>query len=141
MTSRPNATQMELARRLLAREGLSDGGAAEEATAAERVYDKLSARLAVLLGPLGVRALFARSARLVEPEYPRLAELATIEGVTNLRGCLQTLDPAVATETAVALFGTFLALVTTFVGDRLTTELLRGAWPMIEEPPPAEEKK
>ena len=63
------------------------------------------------------------------------------EGSTKLRACLQALDPAVATEAAAALFGTFLELITTFIGERLTIQVLRSAWPTIEDTAPRETKK
>jgi hypothetical protein len=54
---------------------------------------------------------------------------------------LQAQDPAVATESAAALFGTFFALITAFIGERLTTQILRRAWPTIEETAPRETEK
>jgi hypothetical protein len=39
----------------------------------------------------------------------------------------------VAGDSAAALFGTFFTLMTTFIGERLTTQVLRSAWPTIEE--------
>ena len=127
--------------RLLAEEGAAGGSADECATAAGRVYDKLHAQLAPLVGPAGVRALFVRSAKLTKSEFPFL-EVAALESSTTLRECLRAQEPAVAVRAAAVLFGTFFALITTFVGERLTTQVLRGAWPMIEETaPPRETKK
>jgi hypothetical protein len=137
--SRPNATQVEKTKRLLAGEG--DSGSADEcAAAAWRVYEKLSARLAPLLGSAGVQALFVRSAKLARAEFASLAEVAT-EGPTKLGTCLQALESAVATEAAATLFGTFLDLITTFIGERLTVLVLRSAWPTIEDKTPREIKK
>ena len=131
---------MERAKRLLASEG--DSGRADEcAAAAWRAYEKLNARLAPLLGSAGVRALFARSAKLTRSEFLSFAEVATPEGLTTLGGCLQALEPAVATEAAATLFGTFLDLITTFIGERLTDVVLRSAWPTIEDMTPREIKK
>jgi hypothetical protein len=121
---------------LLAYEGAA-GSADECATAAGRVYEKLEARLAPLLGSAGVQALLVRSARLAQGDFPLLA-VAVPEGPTKLRECLQAQDPAVATESAAALFGNFFTLLTTFIGERLTTQVLRGAWPTIEEMAPRE---
>ena len=33
-------------------------------------------------------------------------------------------------------FDTFLSLLTTFIGERLTTQALRNAWPDLVEPTP-----
>lgn len=139
--SKPSATQVERARRLLASEGDSGSSAAQCAAAAWRVYEKLNARLAPLLGSAGVQALFLRSAKLAQADFASLAEVAAPEGLTKLGACLQALAPADATEVAATLFGTFLDLMTTFIGERLTVLVLRSAWPTIEDTAPRETKK
>ena len=135
---RAGAAQVERAKRLLASEG-STGHPESCAAAAGRVYDKLDAHLAPLLGRKGVQALFARSAKLAQIDLAPVAEMTSgDEGSTKLRAYLQPLEPALAAETAAALFGTFLDLITTFIGERLTVQVLRSAWPTIEEVPPRE---
>ena len=131
--NRPGPKQMETALRLLALEGAASRADDRAATAAGRVYDKLHAHIAPLVGDAGVELLFVRSAKLAQGEFAFLAEVSILEGSTKLRGCLQAQEPAVATESAAALFGTFFALITDFIGERLTTQVLRGAWPTIEE--------
>ena len=122
---------MEVARRLLAHEGVV-GGADGYAGAAGRVYEKLHAHLAPLVGPAGVQALLVRSVKLRHTEFSFL-EVAVLDSSTTLRECLQAQEPAVAIESAAALFGTFFALINTFIGERLTAQVLRSAWPTIEE--------
>ena len=39
------------------------------------------------------------------------------------------------------IVGTFLDLIITFIGDRLTVQVLRGAWPAIDETAPRENPK
>ena len=136
---RPSPAQMERARRLLAHEGAS-AAAHESATAAGRVYDKLHVHLAPLVGKAGVQALFVRSAKLAQGEFACLAEASFHENSAKLRKCLEAQDPAVARESAAALFGTFFDLLTTFIGERLTTQALRSAWPTIEAMAPEENK-
>jgi hypothetical protein len=118
---------------LLAHEGAAGSANEHATTAAGRVYDKLHAHMAPLVGEVGVQLLFARSAKLAQGEFAGLAEVPILEGSNKLRERLQAQDPAVATESAVVLFGTFFALVTTFIGERLATQVLRSAWPTIEE--------
>ncbi len=136
----PNAAQMARAQRLLAAEGGSGGGAEAFAAAAGRVYDKLDAQLSPLLSAAGFQALLVRSAKLRQGEFRCLTDVGVVESSTNLCACLLALDPVAAAETAEALFGTFFALITTFIGERLTTQALRRAWPKIEESAPAETK-
>jgi hypothetical protein len=126
---------------LLAHEGAASAADERATTAAGRVYDKLHAHMAPLVGDAGVQLLFVRSAKLAEGEFTGLAEVPIFERSTKLRECLHTQGPAVATESAAALFGTFFALITAFIGERLTTQVLRRAWPTIEETAPLETKK
>lgn len=124
---------METARRLLAHEDAAGSADDRALPAAGRVYDKLHAHMAPLVGDEGVQLLFVRSARLARGEFAYLADVAIFERSAKLREFLQARDPAVATESAEALFGTFFALITVFIGERLTTQVLRRAWPTIEE--------
>jgi len=138
--SRPGTTQVEYVKRLLASEGAPWSSSAECAAAVWQVYEKLNARLAPLLGLAGVQALFVRSAKLTQAQFPSLAEVATPEGLTRLGPCLQALEPTIAAEAAETLFATFLELMSTFIGERLTILVLRSAWPAIEETAPTETK-
>jgi hypothetical protein len=138
MTTRGEA-QLERARWLLASEGGSSGESATCAAAAGRVYEKLDAQLAPLLGRAGAQALFARAAKLASTKAAPLA--GALDDGAKLSARLQSLEPAVALETAAVLFGTFLDLIATFIGDRLTVQVLRNAWPAIEEMPPRETHK
>ncbi len=85
--------------------------------------------------------MFVRSAKLTRGEFARFAEISVLAGATKLRECLQARDPAVSAESAETLFATFFALITTFIGERLTTQVLRSAWPTIEQAAPRETEK
>ena len=126
--NRTNTAQLETARRLLAYEGASASDRA--APAASRVYDKLVAHIAPLMGDAGVQLLFVRSAKLSQGEFACLAEVSILEGSVKLRQCLQAKDPAIATDTAVTFFGNFFALMTELIGERLTTDVVQRAWPI-----------
>jgi hypothetical protein len=130
---RPSPAQMERAKRLLAHEAAASSADDRATTAAGRVYEKLHVHMDPLVGVAGVHLLFVRSARLAQGEFARFAEVSILEGSTKMRECLQGQDPAVATESAAALFGTFFTLSTAFIGERLTTQVLRSAWPTFEE--------
>ena len=129
----PSPAQLEKARRLLAHEGAASTAEDGAAAAAGRVYDKLHAHLAPLLGVIGVQSLFVRSAKLTSGEFSGLAEVSILEGAEKLREHLQARGSAGDVESAATLFGSFLELLTTFVGERLVTQVLRSAWPTIEE--------
>lgn len=123
---------------MLADEG-GTGGVDQSAIAAGRVYDKLHAVLAPLLGPAGVQALLVRSGRLIQGEYGFLEP--AIRDPKQLCACLQGQDPQVATEAAALLFATFFALITNLIGERLTTQVLLAASPTIGSRPPTETNK
>lgn len=135
--SRRAAGQVESARRLLDFEGGGGRSANACAVAAGRVYDKLNAQLGPLLGTAGTQALFARSAKLAGIASPRRDVTAVVESAARLVSFLKTAGPETR-RTAEALFGTFLSLVATFIGERLTLQALRRAWPGIEQPAPTE---
>ena len=120
---------------MLAHEGAASGAKDNAAAAAGRVYDKLHAHLTPLLGGIGVQSLFVRSAKLTPGEFGRLSQVSVLEGSAKVRDHLQAQGSVVDTESAAALFGTFLALLTTFIGERLVTQVLRRAWPTMEETP------
>lgn len=132
---------MARAKRLLAHEGAAGSADERSMTAAGRVYDKLHTHLAPLLGDAGVELLFVRSAKLAQGDFAWLAEVSILEGSTKLRECLKAQEPAVATDSAAALFGTFFALITAFIGERLTTQVLHSAWPTIDDMAPREKKE
>ena len=86
-----------------------------------------------LLGAAGVHALIVRSLKLTGAAPSSLADLDATAGPPRdhqeqLRRFLQDQGPA-ARDTAVGLFATFFALLATFVGDRLSTQVLARAWP------------
>ena len=133
---RPDPAHVETARQLLAHEGVLGGGHQSAATAAGLVYDKLCVHLSPLVGEAGVELLFVRSAKLARGDFAWLAEVSILDGATKLRDFLHAQDPVLATESAAALFGTFFSLITTFIGERLTAQVLRAAWPTIEKTAP-----
>ena len=133
--NRPHPEDVERARRWLAHEGAAVG-LDPATTAAVRVYDKLHAHMSPLVGELGVQLLFVRSAKLTQGEFASLAEVSILEGSAKVRELLQAVDSADTAESAATLFGTFFTLISTFIGDRLALQLLRSAWPMLDEPTP-----
>lgn len=134
--NRPSPEQLDRARRFLVHEAAVDGAHAGSTTAAVRVYDKLFAHLAPLIGVVGVQLLLVRSTKLAQGEHGWLADVTILDGAAKLRERLQ--DPAISIESAEVLFATFLTLMTTFIGERLTIEILGTAWPTLEEKAPAE---
>jgi hypothetical protein len=107
------------------------GDADSRAQAAGRVFDKLHAHLTPLLGKTGVELLLVRSAKLVQGELAFLAEASILDGAVQLRDRLRPPTPALAIESATDLFANFFGLLMTFIGERLTNQILRHAWPTL----------
>jgi hypothetical protein len=138
-TSSPESTPLrppalrQLALTVLAQRSGSGEAAEGLAAAARRAYDELARVSTPLIGPVGVDALIARALHLAQQEHPWLAA-APESGPANepfaqVIASLDRQNPAVATEGTAAVFATFAGLLVTFIGEALTTSLLRKAWP------------
>lgn len=130
----PEHLLRQLVLNLLRREAGVDADAAALAAATHRAYDNLARVLVPLIGEVGITALTARALHLAQREYPWLArtrEATPIdESFTQLRLSLeQHDDPAVAADAAAAALASLLALLVTFIGEPLTMNLVRRAWP------------
>lgn len=125
---------VDVALQLLALEGAGP-------EAALRVHVRLAARLEPLIGVAGTQALLTRGAKLTAREHACFASLAvTPAGATEtteerLRICLSVHEhePAALVAAAAALYGTLLGLLTSFIGEPLVWQVLRGAFPAIEQ--------
>ena len=130
---RTELRHVEWARRVLALEGATGSNVDDSTTAASRVYDRLYRRLAPLVGEVGVELLFVRSAKLANGELAAaLDDVDLFESAASLDERLRARDPALATESVAALFGAFFTLLTTLIGEQLTVQILRSAWPTID---------
>lgn len=146
--STPSTAQLELARRLLTREVRSPP---DPAGAAARIYEGVLVHLSPLIGTSGVHALLARSIKLARAEHPCLDGFHTLSVVPRpdelgspaerLRDCLQQQQPIATLEPAVIVFANLFALLTAFIGDRLTAQVIAGAWPELSESLPVERNR
>jgi len=123
----------QLALTVLARRSGSEEAAHGLSASARRAYDELAKVSTPLIGQVGVDALIARALHLAQREYPWLSA-APESGPANepfarVIASLDLQNPAVATEGTAAVFATFAGLLVTFIGEALTTSLLRKAWP------------
>ncbi|MDQ3155992.1 MAG: hypothetical protein M3Q98_04615 [Actinomycetota bacterium] len=147
MATLGNAALRTLALKVLAQHAGSAAGSKALAAAARRAYDDLARVSAPLIGQVGVDALAGRATHLARRDYPWLLDTreSTPARIERTPGtpppepaegpfaqvifCLERQDPAVAAEAAGAVFATFAGLLVTFIGEPLTSGLLRKAWP------------
>lgn len=120
-------------RRVLTQDAGTGADAQAVAAAALRAYERLAHELAPLVGEAGINAVCARSVYLTQREFSWLAPARSADErdvpFTHVRLSLERQDPAVATDAAIAVLATFGELLASFIGDSLTTRLLREAWP------------
>lgn len=120
-------------RRMLAREAGTGATAPVIAAAARRLCEHFARHLAPLIGDAGVAAICARSLHLTERNLPGFRSVpASPQGdapFALLQRSLEQQEPAAATDGAVAVLGTASELLASFIGEGLTTSLLREAWP------------
>jgi hypothetical protein len=120
-------------RRMLAREAGTNANAPTIAAAARRACERFAEQLTPLIGDAGVAAICARSLHLTERNVQGLASgRASAQGdapFAVLQRSLEQHEPAAATEAAVAVLAAASELLAAFIGEGLTTSLLREAWP------------
>ena len=133
MTPLGHVALRQLALKVLAQHAGSASGAEAFAAAARRAYDDLAHASTPLIGQVGVDALTGRAVHLAQREYAWLVDARepehTNEPFAQVIVSLERQNPAVASEGAAAVFATFAGLLITFIGEPLTTGLLRKAWP------------
>jgi len=133
MTSPDIAPLRQLAVRVLRHQAGPDADAAALAAATRRSYDDLAGVLVPLIGQTGIDTLAARAVHLAQRDYPWLAKTRDPEQqegpFTQVTLSLEQQDAALATEAAAAVLATFTGLLYTFVGESLTTRMMRQAWP------------
>lgn len=133
MTTLGDAALRQLALKVLAQHAGSAADAEALAAAARRAYDDLAHVSTPLIGRVGVDALTDRALHLARREYSWLVDASEPEEAdepfARVIVSLERQNPAIATEGAAAVFATFAGLLITFIGEPLTTGLLRKAWP------------
>ncbi len=122
----------DLAERLLAME--CDNGEDTTKPAARRVCDKFGGTLSKLAGTAGYRSLLTRALALAQAYAPALktvhvASDGTLEGFSEAK---ETTTKEEFTRGEIALVVQLLSLLHTFIGEPLTQQLVKEAWPVID---------
>lgn len=100
--------------------------------------------LSPLLGNVGSRALFRRNLKLTERTFSHYRETQSADDdpvLSAVDAYLRRQELEIAREASVALLLTFVELLATFIGERLTWQLLQEAWPDILTVPSKEKKE
>ena len=104
------------------------------AAAARQIQDDLTAVFAPLISSAGVEALSKRAFDLALREYAAEERgggktQTDDEPFGEVTRWLEKQGPSAATDAAAAMFATFAELLTTLIGEPLTTRYLEKAWP------------
>ena len=132
-------TRQRVFRRMMAREAGPGADAPAIAAACRRVSEGFARQFTPLIGDVGVAAIFARSLHLSRRNVPELAPPRASNKPDKsdkwdapfvlLEAYLRQQEPARVTEAAVAVLAMAGELLASFIGEGLTTRLLREAWP------------
>jgi len=124
-----------LARWLLTTEVVGAEGPLAAPAAAERVFQKLSKRLAQLVTLVGSDALLARAVHLSRVEFPFLdgAQITRSDDSLTLRlgDSGKGAESGQVAEGFEAVLAILIALLVSFIGVDLTLHLLREVWPEL----------
>lgn len=127
-----NARQQAF-RRVLAREAGTSADATAIASAAGRLYERAFQQLTPLIGAAGIAAIYTRAVHIAQREFPWLAPVEGTHGgdglVSNLETRLARQEASTAAAAAVAVLIALADLLSSLIGDGLTTGVLREAWP------------
>jgi hypothetical protein len=130
MMKRPEHPMRELAMRLLSQ--ASDPG--EAGPAAAHVLERLDTVLWRLAGQVGSRSLMQRALSLARSEAPSLMSLhiPAVGPFTSAGWQLSHAGSFDARNDQVVLVAHVLELLQTFIGARLTLQLVKEAWPDLD---------
>ncbi len=100
--------------------------------AAARAYGRVAGTLESILGPAGVRALMARSLKVVRVEHSPLSSPSQISelvhGPEQLRAWLLAVPEEARLQASSAFFAAFSGLLITLLGESLAGRLLEAGW-------------
>jgi hypothetical protein len=112
---------------------LRTGANADLLAVARRTYDDLAGVLVPLIGNAGFEALASRALHVSQRRYPddpaKSAPGAVGTTDDELVTWLGQLDQRLARDAAASMLAELGGLLGTFIGESLTTRLLRKAWP------------
>ena len=114
---------------------------AQGVATATRVHEKLMRHLSPAVGEAGLDALFSRSIKMTKPAFPSLQELETTGPAQRVLSQffehLEKQEAAVLAEITESLMVTLVRMLSAFIGERLTWQLLRNAWQDLPSKPPS----
>lgn len=129
----PGPANLDEARRLIALYVSDTGSAAAIAEGMVKICGQILEHFDPLIGARGAQALLVRAVYLSKPWAKALEAVPTGEAdadvARDLLTCLRQAPPKEALGAAVSVLGSFVYLLTRFIGEDLGLRLLRDAFP------------
>lgn len=132
----PERDTIEIRRHLVTLIERRTGSGKDAGAAARRAYEDLAAVLVPLISQPGFEALLARAFQLAQREYPSDEAPQDGNDQDQSAGPFVTIglwlgrqDQQHTIEATAAVFAAVAGLLTTLIGESLTTRYLRKAWP------------
>jgi hypothetical protein len=131
--SKPTPFMRVLAERIIASEKLSSKKSERDGRPVVAIVSqKLRPVLGMLMGNEGYRALLSRALARATVEAPPLQALyLTADGALIFDSASTPPDPKKLNEGSVILVPELLGLLTAFIGEDLTAQYIREAWPRL----------
>ena len=131
--SRATPQMRNFAERVIAHEARENKSSGATVPAGFRVGEKLRPHLASLMGNTGFHGLLARAVVLASADAPwlravRVREDGSLDGWEKIAA---QVDPKEMADRAVLLVAQLLGLLVAFIGENLTLQLVREAWPKL----------
>ena len=140
----PSPALRQVIAQLLIQENKQSLDSGELAAVVARVYDQFAYRLTPLIGEVGVRAIFTRSVKLTQFEFPfftRNAAAGLDERVpTQMWEALAQQEPGMVRKASEALLTTFAGLLIRLIGERLAWRFLFDLSPEAFSSGPEQER-
>lgn len=129
----PTQQMRDFAADLIAYESSGNESSRTKNPAVFSVYEKLHPSLAALMGTIGVRTLFLRSLELAGREVPSLCavQVKTDGSLAGLDKLEVQADPEQLAKGNAVLVAQLLGLLVSFIGEKLTLQLVREIWPKL----------
>ena len=140
----PRQALRQVITQLLIQENKESRDSNEPAAVAARVYEQFVYRLRPLIGDIGVQAIFTRSLKLTQAEFPFLTgdtAAGPWERVpTQIWMALNHQEPATGRKALEALLTSFAGLLVGMIGERLTWRVLFDLSPETYASGPEQER-
>jgi hypothetical protein len=126
----PSASMQDLAHRLVALEATNQTASGSDMHEVARVSEKLRVSLTRFAGADGFTALLRRALALARGDVPSL-QAVTVKADGRIEGFVEFAAQTSNRETdgGISIIARLLELLVTFVGESLTLQLVREAWP------------